>query len=134
MPACPPHPLSHFSQAHARLRAGWGVAADSRVRRGRICPGRIIRQTERHAAFCAAVVPSAGASAPAMRRLQRGAAKSIIASRPGLPWRQPRAAMFDKAAMLDKLHDETAPGALRPALDFQAHLAALEARGLLVRI
>jgi 4-hydroxy-3-polyprenylbenzoate decarboxylase len=57
------------------------------------------------------------------------AAKSIITPRPGLSWREPR-----ECIMLDKPAPSRLTESCRPALDFQAHLADLEARGLLVRI
>src|SRR5260221_4788859 len=65
--------------------------------------------------------------------LQWGAVHSIITLRPELSWRQPESQV--RTAMLDKSADAGAHATkARPALDFQAHLADLEARGLLVRI
>jgi len=64
--------------------------------------------------------------------LQWGAAKSIIMPRRRLS----QAAASRQTPMLDKpadgpvRHDDTR----RPALGFQAHIAELEARGLLVRM
>src|SRR5580704_3692994 len=65
--------------------------------------------------------------------LQWGAVHSIITLRPERSWRQPESQV--RTAMLDKPADAAAHATkARPALDFQAHLADLEARGLLVRI
>src|SRR5258708_11010270 len=60
-------------------------------------------------------------------------AHSIITPRPGLSWRQApnrRCAMLHKPAEVPS----AAEAQRRPALDFQAHLADLEAHGLLVRV
>src|SRR6202047_4872325 len=67
-----------------------------------------------------------------MQSLQWDVVHSIITPRPELSWRP---LSTRRCAMLDKPADAAADATkARPALDFQAHLADLEARGLLVRI
>src|SRR6202047_4481374 len=67
-----------------------------------------------------------------MQSLQWDVVHSIITPRPELSWRP---LSTRRCAMLDKPADAAADATkARPALDFQAHLADLEARGLLVRV